>query len=231
MPTVHWKRYTAHCVCLCCCPSGQIWQTLSRRWTGQCGACSTCAATVATQREQRYAKGEIVIDGKGGEKDDAHWPRQSPLCPSLSPLLRRWLLLFLLLYLRLSCSIRDFFIYMHDVRDDDEDAGNAREHAGSGCDAVATKLSGIPFCTLPAQTGGQTVHPSRARAAPSRSYHCPLSTVHDSLVPRATCNELSPPAVTKWFARKLFFKCSPVHVVTLTTPPSTHPLTDHVLII
>lgn len=86
---------------------------------------------------------------------------------------------------------------MHDVRDDDEHAGDAGGHEGSGCDAVATKLSGIPFCTLPAQTGGQTVHPSRARAAPSRSYHCPLSTVHDSLVPRATCNELSPPAVTK----------------------------------
>lgn len=68
VPTVHWKRYTAHCVCLCFCPSGQIWQTLSRRWTGQCGACSTCAATVATQREQRYAKGEIVIDGRGGRK-------------------------------------------------------------------------------------------------------------------------------------------------------------------
>lgn len=65
MPTVHWQRYTAHCVYLSCCPSGQIWQTLSRRWIGQCGACSTCAATVATQREQRNAKGVIVIGGRG----------------------------------------------------------------------------------------------------------------------------------------------------------------------
>lgn len=68
MPTVHWQRYTAHCVYLSGCPSGQIWQTLSRRWAGQCGACSTCAATVATQREQRNAKGEIVIKGRWGRR-------------------------------------------------------------------------------------------------------------------------------------------------------------------
>lgn len=78
---------------------------------------------------------------------------------------------------------------MHDVRDDDGDAG---EHEGSGYVAVATKLSGIPFCTLQAQTGGQTVHPSRARAAPSTSYRCPLSTIQSCHVQRAT-NERTPP--------------------------------------
>lgn len=201
MPTVHWKRYTAHCVCLCCCPSGQIWQTLSRRWTGQCGACSTCAATVATQREQRYAKGEIVIDGRGGRK------RRCALTTTIASLPVPIAPLAAVAAWSCSCCFTCGFhalsgtssftcmTYVTTMRM----LGTRGSMKRVGAMLSRQNYLASPFAHCQHRLGvRQSIrHVHVQHLAEVTTVHCPLSTVHDSLVPRATCNELSPPAVTK----------------------------------
>lgn len=199
MPTIHWKRYTAHCVCLCCCPSGQIWQTLSRRWTGQCGACSTCAATVATQREQRYAKGEIVIDGRGGKKtmrtDHDNRLSARPCRPSCGGGCSCSCCFTCGFHALSGTSSFTCMTYVTTMRM----LGTRESMQGVGSLLSRQNYLASPFAHCQHRLGvRQSIrHVHVQHLAEVTTVHCPLSTVHDSLVPRATCNELSPPAVTK----------------------------------